>query len=95
MKTIKIPFTNKVIVDRNKYEQGQLAATIKDGMIEAITALQSGEVEFFVTFFPDNYVVAAKHYAFNIIIKSFPFGDDKEYARLCAEELCEMLNSKM
>ncbi len=26
------------------------------------------------------------------IVKAFPFGDDKEYARLCAEELCEKLN---
>ena len=95
MKTIKIPFTNKVIVNKDKYEKGQLAATIRDGMIEALRALESGSVEFFVTFFPDNYVVAAKNYAFNIIIKSFPFGDDREYARLCAEELCEMLNSKM
>lgn len=95
MKTIKIPFTNKVIVDKDKYERGQLAATIRDGMIEALTALQSGKVEFAVSFFHDNYVVLAKHYAFNFIIKSFPIGDDKEYARLCAEELCEMLNSKM
>ena len=28
-------------------------------------------------------------------VKSFPYGDDKEYARLCAEELCEMLNQKI
>lgn len=95
MKTIKIPFTNKVIVDRDKYEQGQRAATIRDGIINAITDLQNGRVAFAVSFFPDNYVVLANHYAFNIIIKSFPIGDDAEYARLCAEELCEMLNSKM
>lgn len=93
MKKIKIPFTNKVIVDRNKYEQGQNAAKRRDGMIEAITALQRGNVEFFVTIFIDKYVVAAKNHAFNIIIKSFPFGDDRKYARLCAEELCEMLKN--
>lgn len=95
MKPIKIPFTNKVIVDKDKYEQGQNAAKRRDGMIEAIAALQSGKVEFFVTFFPDNYVVAARTNDFNIIIKSFPFGNDREYARLCAEELYEMLNSKI
>lgn len=95
MKPIKIPFTNKVIVDKNKYKQGQNAAKRRDGMIEAIADLQSGKVEFFVTFFPDNYVVVARTNAFNIIIKSFPFGDDREYARLCAEELCEILNSKI
>lgn len=26
------------------------------------------------------------------LVKSFPYGDDKEYAKLCAEELCEKLN---
>lgn len=25
-------------------------------------------------------------------VKSFPYGDDKDYAKLCAEELCEKLN---
>lgn len=28
-------------------------------------------------------------------VKFFPFGDDKEYAKLCAEELCEKLNEKI
>ena len=46
MKPIKIPFTNKVIVDKNKYKQGQNAAKRRDGMIEAIADLQSGKVEF-------------------------------------------------
>ena len=30
-----------------------------------------------------------------LFIKTFPFDDDKDYARLCAEELCEMLNQKI
>lgn len=30
-----------------------------------------------------------------IVIKFFPFGDDKEYAKLCAEELCEKLNERI
>lgn len=29
------------------------------------------------------------------IVKSFPFNDDKEYAKLCAEELCEKLNERI
>lgn len=29
------------------------------------------------------------------VVKSFPYGDDKEYARLCAEELCEKLNERI
>ena len=28
------------------------------------------------------------------IVKFFPDNDDKAYARICAEELCEMLNEK-
>lgn len=28
-------------------------------------------------------------------VKFFPFGDDKEYAKLCAEELCEKLNERI
>ena len=30
----------------------------------------------------------------NFSIKFFPFEDDKEYAKICAEELLEMLNEK-
>ena len=39
----------------------------------------------------DGYMVICDTYA----IKFFPFGDDKEYARLCAEELCEKLNERI
>ena len=28
-------------------------------------------------------------------VKFFPFGDDKDYAYLCADELCDMLNQKI
>jgi hypothetical protein len=28
-------------------------------------------------------------------VKHIPFGDDKEYAKLCAEELCEKLNERI
>ena len=30
-----------------------------------------------------------------LFIKTFPFDDDKDYARLCAEELCEKLNERI
>lgn len=39
----------------------------------------------------DGYMVSQECYA----VKFFPFNDDKEYAKLCAEELCEMLNQKI
>lgn len=32
---------------------------------------------------------------FKRMVKSFPFNDDKEYAKLCAEELCEKLNERI
>ena len=40
-------------------------------------------------------VVLADVYDWRITIKEFPFNDDKDYAKLCAEELCEMLNQKI
>lgn len=40
-------------------------------------------------------VVLANVYDWRITIKEFPFNDDKEYANLCAEELCEKLNERM
>lgn len=39
----------------------------------------------------DGYMIICDAYA----IKFFPFGDDADYALLCAEELCEMLNQKI
>lgn len=39
----------------------------------------------------DGYMVSRECYA----VKFFPFGDDKEYAKLCAEELCEKLNERI
>lgn len=93
MKTIKIPFTNKVIVDRKELK---------------ILEIQRGKVQRFLNFVmtqPNPIYSVTVGYDFYVVsintsycpypIKVFPFGDDKEYARVCAEELCEMLNSKM
>lgn len=30
-----------------------------------------------------------------VTIRTYPYGDDPEYARLCAGELCEKLNERM
>lgn len=38
----------------------------------------------------DGYMVTCECHA----VKFFPFNDDKEFAKLLAEELCEMLNQK-
>lgn len=91
MKTIKIPFTNKVIVDKKEL----MSIEYKKDLSALSLNIFFGKVEYI-------YRETYGAYCVNVIdgdrffpIKIFNFGDDKEYARLCAEELCEMLNSKM
>lgn len=94
MKTIKIPFIGKVIVDRKELN-------ILEEQREAVRRLL-----YYVITQPNPTYSVTVDYGFYIVsmetpcggvfpIKAFPIGDNKEYARLCAEELCEMLNSKM
>ena len=40
-------------------------------------------------------VVLADVYDWRITIKEFPFKDDFDYAKLCAEELCDKLNERI
>ena len=40
-------------------------------------------------------VVLADVYDWRITIKEFLYNNDKEYAKLCASELCEMLNERI
>lgn len=40
-------------------------------------------------------VVLYGAYHYSIVIKIFQYDDDAEYARLCAEELCEKLNERI
>ena len=96
MKKIKIPFTNKVIVDekilteRERYEYlvNKYNASVNDILFLGRGSYIIYENEAF-------YVVSLEINNIKIPIKSFPFDYDKEYAKLCAEELCEMLNSKI
>lgn len=63
-----------------------------------IGAIQTGDskVEYIVEYnLYTGYDVMAKFNNNHIIIKRFFQGDDKEYARLCAEELCEKLNERI
>lgn len=93
MKTIKIPFTNKVIVNREELnileEQRGKVIRLLDYVIKQPNQTYSVVVCY------DLYLVSIETPDGICPIKAFPFGDDQEYARLCAEELCEMLNSKM
>lgn len=93
MKTIKIPFTNKVIVDRKELE------VLEDQKLN-LTRLASYVVTktnpmYYISESYEAYVVFVHTPHCEFPIKAFPLGLDQEYARLCAEELCEMLNSKM
>ena len=40
-------------------------------------------------------VVLYGAYHYSIVIKIFQYDDDAEYAKLCAEELCEKLNERI
>ena len=40
-------------------------------------------------------IISTNSFDYKGIVKAFLFGDDKEYARLCAEELCEKLNERI
>ena len=93
MKKIKIPFTNKVIVDekilseRERYEYlvNKYNASVNDILFLGRGSYIIYENEAF-------YVVSLEINNIKIPIKSFPVGDDKEYTKLCAEELCDKLN---
>lgn len=96
MKKIKIPFTNKIIVD-NKYlterERYEYLFNKYNSSVDEVLLLGRGSYIIYEN--EAFYVVLLEINNIKIPIKSFPFGGDKEYAKLCAEELCEMLNSKI
>lgn len=68
-------------------EQGKAEAEIFTNSIE-----KRFEVNYTIDYFHSPELKVKEPYTH--LIKVFPFGDDMEYARLCAEELCEMLNQK-
>lgn len=90
---MKIPFTNKVVVDRKYLTERERYITEYNSSVDEVLLLGRGS--YIIYEYEAFYVVLLEINNIKIPIKSFPFGDDKEYARLCAEELCEMLNSKM
>ena len=94
MKKIKIPFTNKVIVDKEfltEIECYKEAFGKLDLVVE--TVLMGGQCSYIVHEGISIYAACLQIDNYLMPIKSFPFGDDKEYAKLCAEELCEMLKN--
>lgn len=78
--------------DYNYYEkQFNLNAAINREIINC-------QSEYFVVNSNNRFIVLARAEKADICayIKAFPYTDDesKDYARICAEELCDMLNEK-
>ena len=91
MKKIKIPFTNKVIVDEKNLTGIELYLNRYNSSVNEVLLLGRGS---YIIYENEAFsVVSLEINNIKIPIKSFPFGDDKEYAKLCADELCEMLKN--
>lgn len=94
MKKIKIPFTNKVIISELEYKRlKKIAIKYCGGFYKHCANIREGSGKYSVCRTMDEYAVISSSTALIIPIKCFPFGDDEQYAKLCAEELCEMLNN--
>lgn len=95
-KKIKIPFTDKVIVDEIFLTESECYKENSDRLnIVVKTVLMGGQCSYVVYKGINLYAVCIQIDNFMLPIKSFPFGDDKQYAKLCAEELLEKLNEKI
>ena len=93
MKVIKIPFTHKIIVDEHYIIEKELYQHASDKTDSLIDAVLSGrECNYTIRRGVGVYAVCVSVDNFTIPIKSFPFGDDEQYAKLCAEELCDLLS---
>lgn len=93
MKVIKIPFTDKVIVDRKELKILEIQRDKVQRLLNFVMTQPNPTYSVHVGY--DFYVVSINTFYCPYPIKIFPFGDDEQYAKLCAEELCEMLNSKI
>ena len=95
MKKIKIPFTNKVIVDEKFLSERERYKYIYNKYNSAMNRVMlAGHGSYMIEEHITYYAVCLQINGFTMPIKSFPFGDDKEYAKLCAEELLDKLNEE-
>ena len=95
-KKIKIPFTNKFVVDKKFLTECECHKENSDRLFTvAETVLLGGQCSYVVIKGINLYAVYLQIDNFMVPIKSFPFGDDEEYAELCAEELLEKLNEEI
>ena len=92
MKKIKIPFTNKVIVDEKFLSERERYINEYNSSVDEVLLLGRGS---YIVYEDEAfYVVLLEINNIKIPVKSFPFGDDMEYAKLCAEELLDKLNEE-
>ena len=95
-KKIKIPFIDKVIVDDKFLTECECYKSNSDRLNTVVkTVLLGGQCSYVVFKGIKLYAVCLQIDNFMVPIKSFPFGDDKQYAKLCAEELLEKLNEEI
>ena len=86
---LKLIRDNEVVVSKAEYELlRQRHSRIKD----LLYSIYSGNVSYYVddSFFP---IVKMTNNEVSLPIKWFAY-NDHEYNRVCAEELCELLNQK-
>ena len=96
MKKIKIPFTDKVIVDEKILTECECHKENSDRLKSVVeSVLLGGQCSYVVFKGVTFHAVCMQIDNFMVPIKSFPFGDDEEYAKLCAEELLEKLNEEI
>ena len=95
-KKIKIPFTDKVIVDKIFLTECECHKENSDRLDTVVeTVLMGGQCSYVVFKGINLYAVCLQIDNFMLPIKSFPFGDDEAYALRCAEELLEKLNEEI
>ena len=95
-KKIKIPFTDKFVVDKKFLTECECHKENSDRLFKvAETVLLGGQCSYVVIKGINLYAVYLQIDNFMVPIKSFPFGDDEEYAELCAVELLEKLNEEI
>lgn len=101
MKTIKIPFTNKTIIDTDKLENLTHKLSKAENLADKLSALYDDVVdnkaEYNIEQFRQSFMVVCNNKDIRFVVKTFCYDkpEDEEYAFLCAEELCEMLNQKI
>lgn len=80
-------FFGKVLCNESEYDRLSLRE------IEALcTSLVNENAEYYITDTGLQFIVVMRYDNYTHFIKAFPYADNKDYARRCAEELLDKLN---